>query len=74
MIALYRKIIPTRGALTVVVVGFLVAEVGQRVHLDPPLIVLAAGMFVRQCDGQGGIQRGDAGVVFARRKSCATLN
>ena len=46
-IAAYLKLFKTRGALTVVILGFLVAEVGQRVHLDPLLIALAAGMFVR---------------------------
>ncbi len=35
------------GALFVVTVGFLVAEVGQRVDFDPLLVALAAGIFIR---------------------------
>src|SRR5690606_1762319 len=38
---------------TVVVVGFLVAEVGQRVHLDPLLVALGAGIFVRNATSLG---------------------
>jgi Kef-type K+ transport system membrane component KefB len=53
LIALYLRMFQTRGALTVVVLGFLLAEVGQRVHLDPLLIALAAGMFVRNATHLG---------------------
>ena len=53
LIALYLRLFQTRGALTVVVLGFLVAEVGQRVHLDPLLVALAAGMFVRNATSYG---------------------
>ena len=53
LIALYLKLFRTRGALTVVVLGFLVAEVGQRIHLDPLLVALAAGMFVRNATRLG---------------------
>lgn len=35
------------GALFVVTAGFLVAEVGQRIDLDPLLVALAAGMWIR---------------------------
>jgi Kef-type K+ transport system membrane component KefB len=31
----------------VVMVGFVIAEVGQRIHFDPLLVALAAGIFVR---------------------------
>jgi len=41
------------GALFVVMVGFLTAEVGQRVHLDPLLVALAAGIFIRNATSHG---------------------
>ncbi len=36
-----------------VLVGFVVAEVGQRAHLDPLLLALAAGIFVRNFTSHG---------------------
>ncbi|MEZ5364095.1 MAG: cation:proton antiporter [Bryobacterales bacterium] len=53
LIALYLRLIQAPAALTVVVLGFLVAEVGERVHLDPLLIALAAGMLVRNATHYG---------------------
>jgi Kef-type K+ transport system membrane component KefB len=47
LIAIYLKAVPTSGGLFIVLAGFLVAEVGQRIHLDPLLIALAAGMLIR---------------------------
>ena len=53
VIALYLWLFHAPGALTMVVLGFVVAEVGQRVHLDPLLIALAAGMLVRNVTSLG---------------------
>jgi Kef-type K+ transport system membrane component KefB len=47
LIAVYLKRIKTSGALFVVAVAFVVAEVGMRMHLDPLILALAAGMFIR---------------------------
>jgi Kef-type K+ transport system membrane component KefB len=47
LIATYLRSVQSSGHLFVLSVGFLVAEVGQRIHLDPLLIALAAGMLVR---------------------------
>jgi Kef-type K+ transport system membrane component KefB len=53
LIAVFLRSVRTSGALFVVTVGFLVAEVGQRVHLDPLLIALAAGMLIRNATSHG---------------------
>jgi Kef-type K+ transport system membrane component KefB len=47
LISVYLRRIKTSGALFVVAVAFVVAEVGQRMHLDPLILALAAGMFIR---------------------------
>lgn len=47
LISIYLRKITGSGALFVVTVAFVVAEVGQRVHFDPLLVALAAGMFIR---------------------------
>jgi Kef-type K+ transport system membrane component KefB len=47
LIAVYLRTVQSSGALFVVILGFLVAEVGQRIHLDPLLIALSAGMLIR---------------------------
>jgi Kef-type K+ transport system membrane component KefB len=41
------------GGLFVVAVGFLAAEVGQRIHLDPLLLALFAGLFIRNATIHG---------------------
>jgi Kef-type K+ transport system membrane component KefB len=41
------------GALFLVVLGFVMAEVGRRISLDPLLLALAAGMFVRNATRWG---------------------
>lgn len=46
LIALYLRFVKG-GALFILAVAFLVAEVGRRVHFDPLLVALAAGMFIR---------------------------
>jgi Kef-type K+ transport system membrane component KefB len=47
LIAVYLRTVQSSGALFVVILGFLVAEVGQRIQLDPLLIALSAGMLIR---------------------------
>ena len=47
LISIYLRRIKTSGALFVVAVAFVVAEVGMRMHLDPLILALAAGMFIR---------------------------
>jgi len=46
LIALYLRYLKG-GALFILAVAFLVAEVGRRIHFDPLLVALAAGMFIR---------------------------
>ncbi len=53
LLALYLKKVPGSGALFVVTVSFVVAEVGKRLHLDPLLIALAAGMLIRNATDVG---------------------
>ncbi len=53
LIALYLKVVSARASLTVVVMGYLVAEIGERVNLDPLLLALGAGMFVRNMTSHG---------------------
>jgi Kef-type K+ transport system membrane component KefB len=53
LIVAYLRLVPGGGPLFVVITGFLAAEVGQRVDLDPLLIALFAGMLVRNFSGFG---------------------
>ena len=53
LLALYLKRVRSSGALFIVMVGFLFAEVAQRIHLDPLLIALAAGMLIRNATRHG---------------------
>ena len=50
---LFLRKVTEGGAFFVVAVGFLVAEVGQRIGLDPLLIALAAGLYIRNATGGG---------------------
>lgn len=47
LIAAYMRSNAGSSALFVAAVSFVVAEVGQRVHLDPLLVMLAAGILIR---------------------------
>ena len=47
VVAGYLRKVQKGGALFVVMLGLVIAEVGQRVHLDPLLIALAVGVFIR---------------------------
>lgn len=49
----FLKFINVSGALFVVVAGFIVAEVGQRIDLDPLIVALAAGLYIRNLTSMG---------------------
>ncbi|MBI1358004.1 MAG: sodium:proton exchanger [Acidobacteria bacterium] len=53
LISVYLRLVDAGTSLTVVLVGFLVAEVGDRVLLDPLLVALGAGVFVRNVTSYG---------------------
>jgi Kef-type K+ transport system membrane component KefB len=53
IVFLYLRYIRAAGSLFVVVAGFIVAEVGQRVDLDPLIVALAAGLFIRNLTSLG---------------------
>ncbi|MCZ2076488.1 MAG: cation:proton antiporter [Bryobacterales bacterium] len=53
LVTTYLRSIEGGGALFVITLGFLVAEVGQRIHLDPLLVALFAGMFIRNLTSHG---------------------
>lgn len=53
LVVLYLRKVASGGALFVVTVAFVVAEVGHRVHLDPLLVMLAAGILVRNATSLG---------------------
>lgn len=53
LLALYLRRVGAGAALFVLVVAFVVAEVGHRVGLDPLLVALAAGVLIRNATRQG---------------------
>jgi Kef-type K+ transport system membrane component KefB len=53
LIAAYLRFVQAGASLTMVLLGFVVAEVGQRANLDPLLLALAAGIFVRNATSHG---------------------
>jgi Kef-type K+ transport system membrane component KefB len=53
LVVLYMRRIPTSGALFLVALAFVVAEVGQRMNLDPLIIALSAGIFIRNTSEVG---------------------
>ena len=53
IISVYLRFVKGRSALFVLAAAFLVAEVGQRIDLDPLLIALAAGVFIRNLTAHG---------------------
>ncbi len=53
LIATYLRFVTGRAALFVLGAAFLVAEVGQRIDLDPMLVALAAGVFIRNATAHG---------------------
>lgn len=53
IITVYLRFVTGRSALFVLAAAFLVAEVGQRIDLDPLLLALSAGVFIRNATGHG---------------------
>lgn len=53
IIATYLRFVKGRSALFVLAAAFLVAEVGQRIDLDPLLLALSAGVFIRNATAHG---------------------
>jgi Kef-type K+ transport system membrane component KefB len=51
--SVYLRFVKGSSALFVVSSAFLIAEIGQRIELDPLLVALAAGVFIRNVTGQG---------------------
>lgn len=47
VLSIYLRYVRGSASLFIVAAAFLVAEVGQRIELDPLLVALAAGMFIR---------------------------
>ncbi|MBV8816856.1 MAG: cation:proton antiporter [Acidobacteriaceae bacterium] len=55
IVSAYLKYVRASGELFLIVVGFIVAEVGQRIELDPLILALAAGLYIRNVTGLGHI-------------------
>jgi Kef-type K+ transport system membrane component KefB len=53
IIATYLRFVKGRSSLFVLAAAFLVAEVGQRIDLDPLLLALSAGVFIRNVTAHG---------------------
>ncbi len=53
ILSIYLRFVKGRSALFVLAAAFLVAEVGQRINLDPLLVALAAGVFIRNATAHG---------------------
>ncbi|HWO12283.1 MAG TPA: cation:proton antiporter [Polyangiaceae bacterium] len=55
LLSLYLRRVRGGAALFVLLVAFVIAEVGQRLYFDPLLVALAAGMFVRNGSSVGDV-------------------
>ncbi len=53
LLAVYLKNVREGAALFLLAVTFIVAEVGQRLHFDPLLVALSAGVFIRNATRTG---------------------
>lgn len=53
LLAVYLRKVRGGGALFVVTVAFVVAEVGQRIHFDPLIVALTAGILIRNLTEMG---------------------
>jgi Kef-type K+ transport system membrane component KefB len=53
LVAAVMRVVRNEGALFIVTVGFLIAEVGQRIGFDVLLVALAAGLYVRNATDLG---------------------
>ena len=52
-ISIYLRFVKGRAALFIIAVAFLLAEIGQRIGLDPLLLALAAGLLIRNLTAYG---------------------
>jgi Kef-type K+ transport system membrane component KefB len=53
ILAVYLARVRSGGAMFVAAVAFVVGEIARRVHFDPLLVALAAGLFVRNATDEG---------------------
>jgi Kef-type K+ transport system membrane component KefB len=53
VVSLYLRKVQSGAALFLLTTAFIIAEVGQRLHLDPLLLALAAGMLIRNATTAG---------------------
>jgi Kef-type K+ transport system membrane component KefB len=53
VVSVYLRFVKGSSALFVVAAAFLVAEVGERIELDPLLVALAAGVLIRNLTAHG---------------------
>lgn len=53
IVATYLRFVKGRSAMFLLAAAFLVAEVGQRIDLDPLLLALAAGVLIRNATAYG---------------------
>jgi Kef-type K+ transport system membrane component KefB len=53
LLSIYLRFVKGSAALFLVAAAFLLAEVGQRIDLDPLLLALGAGVFIRNVTAQG---------------------
>jgi Kef-type K+ transport system membrane component KefB len=53
LLALYLRKVQGSAGLFILAVAFVVAEVGQRLHFDPLIVALSAGMLIRNATGVG---------------------
>lgn len=53
VLSLYLRKVKGSAALFILTVAFVIAEVGQRLHFDPLLVALAAGILVRNATPAG---------------------
>lgn len=53
VISIYLRFVKGSSALFVLAAAFLIAEVGQRIDLDPLLLALSAGVFIRNITAHG---------------------
>ncbi len=53
VVSLYLRKVRSGAALFLLTTAFIIAEVGQRLHLDPLLLALAAGMLIRNATTAG---------------------
>jgi Kef-type K+ transport system membrane component KefB len=55
VLAIYLKRVKASAGLFVLTTCLVVAEVGRRIHLDPLLVALAAGVFIRNVSSVGDV-------------------